>query len=77
MSIQSALKTIRLLVRASSEESVFIKDEFGNRMKVPIRLGAIRDLCRPPVIYSGPIEKREWSQEEIEEFYKTNPMLEI
>lgn len=70
-------KFLTLLLSASSDRSIQSKDEFGNVSKIPVRNAAIRTLVRPPFVPSAPTTKREWSKEEVEEFYKANPMLRI
>lgn len=77
MSLQSALRTIKLMVQASSDKSIQVKNEYGGWENVQVRIGAIRALARPPFILTAPKDKKEWSPEEIEEFYQNNPKLKI
>lgn len=63
MSIKSALKTISLIVTASSEESE------------SVRKAAINALARPPFVPSAPTAKKLWSKEETDAFYQSNPVF--
>lgn len=64
MSIKSALNTIRLITTASSDE-----------VSSAVRNAAIKNLARPPLIFSAPTAMKLWSLKEQQEFYQKNPMF--
>ncbi len=64
--IASFVRTVRILVSVAKYDA-----------QDPRHHVLLRTLMRPPCVLTGPTEKRIWSQQEIEEFYKINPMFKI
>lgn len=73
--VASALRTIRLIVQACNPKSIKLRDVQGQEYWFNTARSAIDALKRPPFVPSAPTTKRVWTQAEIEEFYKTNPLL--
>lgn len=73
MNLYNISRTLALMVSASSTRVIRVKNIQGDYVKVPVARAATHALVRPPFILSAPIEKRVWSQKEIEEFYQLNP----
>lgn len=69
-----SFKFLKLLVDASSMKKIYVR-VLGDVIGVPVSRAAINELKRPPLILSAPAEKRVWSQEEVAEFYKRNPIF--
>jgi hypothetical protein len=75
MNLFASWKFLQLLLAASSEKTISVKNAFGDVVRVRVASAAINEMKRPPFILSAPAEKRVWSPEEIAEFYKRNPIF--
>lgn len=67
---------LQLLIDSASERRITVHHQ-GQEHRIPVRHAALHELKRPPFILSAPTEKKVWTEEEIAEFYKTNPMLNV
>lgn len=63
------------MVQASQESGIWRKNEHGHMVKVYTQRSALEELKRPPFILTAPLTKKEWSPEEIEKFYQSNPVF--
>lgn len=70
-------KYLQLLVDASSMKIIHFRNEQGDWVKKGVARAALNALKRPPFIPSAPLKKKEWSKQEIDEFYQKNPLLKV
>lgn len=68
-------KHLNLLVAASSTKRLRVRNEFGDWTHKGVATAAINALKRPPFIPSAPLSKRDWTPQEIAEFYQRNPQF--
>lgn len=58
-------------------QTIKVKNIHGDYTNTPVARAAKNELKRPPFVLSAPTEKRVWSTQEIEKFYKINPLLNM
>lgn len=69
------MRYLTLLNQASSNKFIVKVHEHGQVERQYVARAALNELMRPPFIPTAPLTKKEWSPEEIEAFYKQNPLF--
>ncbi len=77
MNLIKPFKYLSLLVSASTYQKVRAKNEHGHDYWVPVSRSAFNELKRPPFVPSAPTTKKVWSESEITEFKKNNPVFNV
>lgn len=63
------------LIEIAKARPIWIRHPHGEMEKRDTTRSVMRSVVRPPLIGSAPKEKKEWLQQEIDDFYQHNPIF--